>query len=259
MYFHDTNALGSYRQRHTGLGMNEQIASSDLHYAGTANLEVMSGAKRYNRFLVEQILKHAPSSGPIVDFGAGVGTFGAEIRQSGHVVCCVEPDPDHRAAIAKLGLAAFSSLEDIQGEVAYIYSLNVLEHIENDGMILANIAQKLASGGRLFLYVPAFPMLFGPMDKLVGHMRRYKRDELARKVTAAGLNVVRSEYVDSLGFAATLIFNVLGRSDGRLNTRAVRLYDRFVFPSSRAMDKLCSAILGKNVLLVAEKATRKPI
>ena len=234
--------------------MKQEPGASDVHYSGTANLEVMSEAKRYNRFLVDEILLHAPSSGMVVDFGAGLGTFACAIRERGREVLCVEPDPGQLVALAKLGLAGFSSLEQLDRDLLYIYSLNVLEHIEDDNAALAEITQKLAPGGRLFLYVPAFPLLFGPMDKLVGHVRRYRRRELARKVAGQGLKVVRCEYVDSLGFVAALVFNVLSRSGGRLDPCAVRLYDRFVFPLSRVMDVLCWAALGKNVLLVAEKS-----
>ena len=234
--------------------MIQEAPKSSFHYSGTGNLEAMEEAKRYNVFLVEQILKHAPRSGAALDFGAGVGTFAKAIRERGIQVLCVEPDAKQRAAIAQLGLACFPRLADIQGPVAYVYTLNVLEHIDDDETVLAEIAEKLAPAGRLFLYVPAFAMLYGPMDRLVGHVRRYERTDLARKVTSAGLKVVRCEYVDCLGFAATLVFNRLGRNDGHLDGRAVRLYDRIVFPLSRVMDGLCSTTVGKNLLLVAEKS-----
>ena len=234
--------------------MKQELPSSDFRYTGAENLEVMSEARRYNCFLVDQVLKHAPATGTVVDFGAGVGTFATAIRERGREVCCVEPDPEQRSAIANLGLVGLSSLEQIESRVAYVYSLNVLEHIQDDEAVLGQIASKLMAGGSLFLYVPAFPLLFGPMDKLVGHVRRYKQRELARKVAACGLDVVRCEYVDSLGFAASLVFNALGGGNGgRLDPRAVRLYDRFAFPVSRALDKICSSVLGKNVLLVARK------
>lgn len=234
--------------------MKQEFEASAYHYTGTGNLEVMSEATRYNRFLVDEIIKHAPSSGMLVDFGAGVGTFALAVRERGREVACIEPDPLQLAAIIKLDLTGVAALGQLECEVPYIYSLNVLEHIEDDNAAIAEIAQKLKPGGRLLLYVPAFPLLYGPMDKLVGHVRRYKRDELARKVAGQGLKVTKCEYVDSLGFAAALVFNVFGRSDGRLNPDAIRMYDRFVFPLSRAVDKLCSNVIGKNVLLVADKS-----
>ncbi len=235
--------------------MKQDIEASDYHYTGTENLEVMSEAKRYNRFLVDKIIQYAPRSGMVVDYGAGVGTFARAVCERGREVLCVEPDAAQLAVIASLGLTGVASLAKFEHEVPYVYSLNVLEHIEDDSAAIAEIAQKLTVGGRVLIYVPAFQLLYGPMDKLVGHFRRYRRGELAQKVAGQGLKVLTCEYVDSLGFAAALVFNAMGGGgDGRLNPRAVRIYDRFVFPLSRIADTVCWAALGKNVLLVAEKS-----
>jgi hypothetical protein len=69
-------------------------------------------------------------------------------------------------------------------------------------------------------------------------------------VRAAGFRVLRSEYVDSAGFAAALLYRLAGR-DGAISRRSVVLYDRFVFPFSRAVDRVTHLYFGKNVLLVA--------
>ena len=68
------------------------------------------------------------------------------------------------------------------------------------------LGERLVLGGTLVVYVPAFKVLFTSMDRKVGHVRRYRRTDLRAKVETAGLTVLRSEYVDSLGFAATLAF-----------------------------------------------------
>ena len=45
-------------------------------------------------------------------------------------------------------------------------------------------------------------------------------------------------------------------SPGEINRSALRLYDRLIFPLSRALDRLLSRILGKNLLALA---TKEPI
>jgi hypothetical protein len=62
--------------------------------------------------------------------------------------------------------------------------------------------------------------------------------------------VLRSEYVDSAGFAAALVYR-LARRDGALSQRSVTVYDRLVFPVSRMVDRITRWYFGKNVLLVA--------
>jgi hypothetical protein len=69
-------------------------------------------------------------------------------------------------------------------------------------------------------------------------------------VRSAGFRVLRSEYVDSAGFAASVVYR-LARRDGAISRRSVAIYDRLVFPVSRAVDRVAHWFFGKNVLLVA--------
>ena len=139
----------------------------------------MTEAKNYNAFLVELVLKNRGKSGSMeaVDFGAGIGTFARMLHERGVNVLCVEPDSAQCAAIRAQGLLATTDLGSLPDDsVEYLYSLNVLEHIEDDDGALRLIARKIAPGGRVLLYVPAFELLFTSMDRKVGHHRRYRRD-----------------------------------------------------------------------------------
>jgi hypothetical protein len=109
---------------------------------------------------------------------------------------------------------------------------------------------RLRPGGRLFVYVPALGILTSAMDRQVGHLRRYRRAGLAALIEKAGFAIERAVYVDCLGFAAALAYRALG-GDGLLNRDAVRLYDRLVFPASRALDPVFGRWFGKNVCLTA--------
>ena len=76
---------------------------------------------------------------------------------------------------------------------------------------------------------------------------------LRAKVEAAGFAVLAAEYVDSLGFLATLAYRFAGSAGGAIDRRALRFYDRFVFPVSRWSDRALKRVIGKNVLVVAER------
>lgn len=120
-------------------------------------------------------------------------------------------------------------------------------------MILRALHSKLKPGGKLFIYVPAFQLLSSAMDKKVGHCRRYGRAELTDKVKEAGFRIIDSRYADSLGFLASLVYKWQGNDSGDINRGALKVYDRFVFPLSRAIDVFASSFVGKNLTLVAEK------
>jgi SAM-dependent methyltransferase len=224
-------------------------------------IEVMDEAVRYNRFLVDSIAGWAEqgSKGPLrlLDFGAGNGRFARALRERGHAVCAVEPDPALRAAIRAAGIDARESLASFEGRrFDGIYSVNVLEHVEDDLSLLGELRERLVPGGRLYAYVPAFQLLFSANDARVGHVRRYARRALLDVARRAGFEVLDARFVDSIGFVAGLWYRAFGNRDGDLDVRAVRLYDRFVFPLSRVVDWLASGLVGKNLLLTARRPLR---
>jgi len=223
-------------------------------YTGTENLEVMTDAVNYNNFLVSLIRCELCSGDKVVDFGAGIGTFAQAVTGGGYNIHCIEPDFRQLARILESGLSASPDLGSLDnGSIDLLYSLNVLEHIDDDVAALHLCHEKIKPGGRLVIYVPAFQILYSSMDKNVGHFRRYTRTALSEKVCAAGFDVVRSEYVDSAGFLASLLFKAFGNDNGSINRSALIAYDRYVFPLSRLADRILSRAFGKNVFLTARR------
>jgi SAM-dependent methyltransferase len=226
--------------------------SAAAPYTGVENLEVMREAQNYNRYLLDLIGRHAAGARSVIDFGAGSGTFAIPCANLGWAVTAVEPDQALRAVLAASAVRAVQSVDSLPDRAFdYAYTLNVLEHIEHDVDALRALRAKLVPGGRLLVYVPAFPVLMTSMDARVGHVRRYTRQTLVRSVAAAGFHVESVRYADSLGFLATLAFKLVDNGRGEVNRRALRLYDRLAFPVSRALDLVADRLLGKNLVLVA--------
>jgi SAM-dependent methyltransferase len=223
-------------------------------YSGRDNLAVMRQARRYNAFLIGLLERFLGGGGRILDFGAGEGTFAQPLRERGYQILCLENDGELIAHLKQEGFEVLTGLEEVEdASLDSLYSLNVLEHIEDDAAVLAAWQQKLRPGGRLFVYVPAHQFLFGSMDRKVGHYRRYHKKGLRRGLEAAGFRVETLRYADSLGVAATLAYNLLGDREGSINPASLRLYDRWVFPLSRLADRLFHPFLGKNLYAYARK------
>lgn len=227
---------------------------ANLDYNGIDNLEVMQEAKNYNAYLLDLIEPHGSNPKLIVDFGAGSGTFALPMVSRGHSVTCVEPDTILSNRLAKDGVKVLSSIEYFDdNSVDYLYSLNVLEHIENDDSICDLWYRKLRSGGTVLVYVPAFEILYTSMDKKVGHFRRYTKRSLEKRLFEAGFLINKSKYVDSLGYVATLLFKIFDNGSGDLNRRLLVFYDKWVFPLSRVLDLFLGRFFGKNVYVIAKK------
>lgn len=223
-------------------------------YSGVDNLEVMQEAVNYNRYLLDTVRRYAPANCRVLDFGAGSGQFALPLSQSGMDIVALEPDQTLRHMLRAKGLHAVGSMQELaDGTFDYSYTLNVLEHIEDDTEALRSLHAKLTERGKLLIYVPAFPVLYTSMDAKVGHVRRYTRETLMSRVAAAGFHIERVAYADSVGFFATLLYKWLGNANGTVSVAALKIYDRLVFPLSRALDRIAGRWLGKNLLLTCSK------
>ena len=217
------------------------------------NLEAMAAGVNYNNSIFSQILPFIQKGRSVLDFGAGRGTFANRIGQ--HIVC-VEPDVRAAAQISDKH-TILSELDGLpEKSFDLIYSINVLEHLEDDRAALNQMASLLKTSGRLYLFVPARNELYSAMDRRVGHLRRYSRRQLESMVSRAGLKVEDCTYFDCLGYVASLLLKLFGLCfgwRGGLTSAGVGFYDSVVFPVSRRLDTIIGCVLGKNLMLKAVK------
>lgn len=214
----------------------------------------MQEAHNYNKYLLNIVVSEGRSAPAALDFGAGIGTFASELRKNGTHVICIEPDYTLRRGLQVMQFEAHDSLDLIpEKSIPYIYSLNVLEHIEDDVGTLGELYRRLIPGGTLLIYVPAFEILFSSVDKRIGHKRRYTKDVLVQRLKMAGFEVDQARYVDSLGFWVALLFKVIGNKEGRISPLALKVFDKWIFPLSITLDHVMSHVAGKNVLVHAHR------
>lgn len=77
-------------------------------------------------------------------------------------------------------------------------AFDVLEHIEQDEQVLAQLHAALRPGGGLLLAVPQHPALWSAADDYAHHVRRYRAAELHAKLQRAGFRILRSTSFVSL-------------------------------------------------------------
>jgi glycosyltransferase involved in cell wall biosynthesis len=70
-----------------------------------------------------------------------------------------------------------------------VVALNVVEHLEDDIRALQNIRAVLEDGGHAIVLVPCGPWLFGSLDEVLGHYRRYTKERLVEVCQQAGFEV----------------------------------------------------------------------
>lgn len=225
-----------------------------------SDLQIMQRAVHYRRWCFEQV---TPFLGKrVLEIGAGIGNQ-TEFLAHAEVVVCVEPCSEATAVLRESyagdpRVVVFEG--DICSEAARSLAVhacdtaicfNVLEHIADERAALANIAHILAPGARLLLMVPALPVLFGTVDRAVGHHRRYLPSTLRAALERAGYRVQRLWWMNLPGIAGWFLNNrVLKRHEE--SASQILFYDRFVVPATRFLESLIHPPIGLSLMAVAE-------
>lgn len=193
----------------------------------------------------------------VLEIGAGRGTFTERLVER-HEVVALEPSKTLAETIqlrfsnrVKVVTGTLENLRPAELFDAAIM-INVLEHIEYDLAALETVRSQLRDGGRIVLWVPAFEMLYGRFDHLIGHFRRYRRGELERVCKAAGFAIIESRYVNFPGFFAWwLIVRLLGRTP--TSGGLASIYDKVFVPIVRRLESRTRVPVGLSIFVVAEK------
>lgn len=237
---------------------------SDEHVAYDGqDLEALVGLRNYPRWVVD-LLGPAPW-GATVEIGAGTGNLSRFARSRTTRMTLLEPshlagslrgsfedDPDVEVVPMTSG-AWLAERPEMAGTFDTVFSVNVLEHIDDDLGVLRDAWRLLRPGGWCRIAVPALPGLMGSLDELVGHRRRYRRRALEGMMQAAGFTEVRAFYFDALGvFPWYVAGRVLRRR--RFDPGPALAFDRVAIPLGRALESIRRPPLGKNLACIARKS-----
>jgi hypothetical protein len=129
--------------------------------------------------------------------------------------------------------------------------LNVLEHIEDDRAVLANLYATVPEGCRLVVLVPFNPRLYSDFDRALGHFRRYDSGELDGKMREAGFSVEHQFFFNKVGVIAWYVANTLG-GQGALKPWQLRIYNMLT-PVFRMLDRVLP-MPGLSTVVIGRKS-----
>ena len=173
------------------------------------------------RRLLRGVLKGLPD-GSVLDLGSGISPVVPVSRHSVYsdssasamrLLRSVVPGGNHVALDA-------TALPFRDGSLELAVCSEVLEHIQEDELVLREIHRVLRPRGRLVLTVPIHPYYYTFDDAYVGHVRRYRREELSALLVRIGFTDITTRKVagfleKAATYAAVRLFAFLGRKGGQ--------------------------------------------
>jgi SAM-dependent methyltransferase len=184
---------------------------------------------RSRRRVVQALLEQA-ELGPsprILDAGCGTGRNLVEYAALGEVEG-VDFSADAVEFCRLRGLngvrqAALERLPFESDRFDLIVATDVVEHLEDDRLALAELRRVAAPGGRLVLTVPAYTWLWSQHDESLHHKRRYTARRMRTQLAAAGWTPSFTTYFFTAllpGVAAVRAFRRADRNGGSENAES---------------------------------------
>lgn len=215
----------------------------------------MARAKNYFAWLSRLV---RPQLGQrVIEVGCGIGNFTGMLLDR-EIVVAADTEPEYierlrqryphqenlHTLVCDVSANEYSTLASFQPDSCVC--LNVLEHIEDDASALRAMAAILSPPAVIALFVPAFPSLYGPTDRNMGHYRRYTLQSIRALADTAGLRVRKAHYVNCIGFFGWWAnAHIFRRAE--LSTAQIGLFDRWIVPALSQIESVVPPPFGQSI------------
>jgi len=224
----------------------------------------MSRARNYTEWIFSKFKDLLGNR--VIEIGAGIGNFTGKFLDKELVIAVdnYKPCIDYikMRFVENNNIVPFEESVDSSSILSLskyspdtIVCINVLEHVEDDLAALKNMFGLLTEGGKLILLVPAYQFLYGTIDHLVGHYRRYSKGDIQMKLISAGFYVENISYMNCIAPFGWYLNNcILKKQQESLSQ--VMFYDRFVVPWLRKIEQILMPPFGLSMVAVGEKSNK---
>lgn len=159
---------------------------------GLSTLENLAECPALNAWMYQTIRPYV--KGRVLEIGSGIGNISEQFVKDGYPITVSDYSLDYCRALEKrfgyeslvedvvhLDLAD-KDLEahhpELLGTFNTLFALNVVEHIELDGLAISNCRKLLAKQGNVVILVPSYPGLYNILDEKLEHFRRYTTESM---------------------------------------------------------------------------------
>jgi 2-polyprenyl-3-methyl-5-hydroxy-6-metoxy-1,4-benzoquinol methylase len=196
----------------------------------------------------------------VLDFGCGAGGLTAELARVYAVVGVDFSAPAVAVAQGRgLDVRLLGPADTLPSGFDAVCAFDVLEHVEDDAGELRRLASSVRPGGIVMVTVPAYRLLWGRMDEVAGHVRRYRLRQLDSTMRKAGLRRVHASYFNSWLFPVVALGRLAGfpreNHEIDLPPRPLNALLRAAFSSEAPLAARLTLPFGVSILYLARRAT----
>lgn len=233
----------------------------ELDIEGMATLESIADASLFNEWMYEVTSQRL--SGRILEIGSGIGNISEFYLRDNRTIML----SDIRDNYCEYLQSRFESVPACEGvlqldlvhpnfDTEYaeylnsfdgIFALNVVEHIQNDEIAIANAYKLLKKSGRLVILVPAYQSLYNNFDKALEHYRRYTEGSLKTLFKKSQFDITHSQYFNLAAIIGWWFSGSVLKND-IIPKGQMKFYNALV-PVFKILDKLVFNKVGISVIV----------
>jgi SAM-dependent methyltransferase len=245
--------------------MHDSFTFKEIDFEGQATLEAISSADKFNRWMYDVTGKRL--EGRILELGSGIGNISEHYLNDGRKIMLSDirdnycdyltqkygshPNCEGVRNIDLVHPHFATEYQDLLGSFDGAFALNVVEHIQDDTLAIANAKMLLKKGGRLVILVPAYQSLYNNFDKALEHYRRYTEGSLRPIFENNNLQVVHNQYFNLAAIAGWWVSGNLMKKEV-IPSGQMKLYNLLV-PIFKIMDNVVLNKVGISVIVEGVK------
>jgi len=206
------------------------------------------------------------SGDDVIDIGCGTGGF-ASVLAHNFNVCCLDMEPIALDYCKKRGLedrflGSTTEMIETGRKFKTAFMLDVIEHIEDDKSVVADVFNLLEPGGYFVAAVPAYQWMWSGHDEMHMHFRRYSMKSFLPLFENAGFDLKYQSYFNTFLCIPAIAKRMLDKFTGadKKNTEPVDILPEYlnkffkkIFSAEKYFLPKIKFPFGLSILVVVQK------
>jgi 2-polyprenyl-3-methyl-5-hydroxy-6-metoxy-1,4-benzoquinol methylase len=240
-----------------------EFVYQEVDVEGMETLDVIAGADKFNRWMYDTINPYCKDR--IIEIGSGIGNISKFFIDAQQDITLTDIRENYVAALkskfeGKASAIELMDLTDPGFDSRYahlintfdtVFALNVVEHIKDDTLAIANCKKLLKKHGHLIILVPAYQSLYNQFDLELQHFKRYNKKTLGSLFTKNAIKVIHQQYFNVMGIFGWFISGKLQKNK-TIPGGQMKLYNLLV-PVFKLVDIVSFRSFGLSVVTVGKK------